>query len=115
LLLASLLLLLLLSPGALASALNWYRANTQPRHFGSTAPQPANKLISCPVLGVWSSADTALLERQMCASSAYVAPGCWQYERIEGVGHWIARDAPQQLNKLLLSFLQDRELQLAKL
>jgi pimeloyl-ACP methyl ester carboxylesterase len=44
----------------------------------------------------------------MCASSSYVAPGCWQYKRVEGVGHWIARDAPQQLNKLLLDFLQER-------
>jgi pimeloyl-ACP methyl ester carboxylesterase len=99
--------------GALTSALNWYRANTHPRHFGATSPLSAapEAIITVPVLGVWSSADTALLEPQMLASSAYVAPGLWQYRRIEDVGHWMARDAPQQLNKLLLDFLQQQQQQ----
>jgi pimeloyl-ACP methyl ester carboxylesterase len=57
------------------------------------------------VLGIWSSQDTALLEAQMTQSADYVAPGCWQYVRLDGVGHWIPRDAPQQLNHLLLRFL----------
>lgn len=93
--------------GALISALNWYRANTHPAHFAATAPQrPAGSLLlHIPVLGVWSTADSALLEPQMVASEAYVAPGCWRYERLEDVGHWMARDAPQQLNTLLLQFL----------
>lgn len=94
-------------PGALTSALSWYRANTHARHFGATTPLPAatNSLVTVPVLGVWSTRDSALLEPQMLASSRYVAPGLWQYARLEGVGHWMARDAPQQLNKLLLDFL----------
>ena len=41
----------------------------------------------------------------MVSSEAYVAPGCWSYVRLEGLGHWIPRDAPQQLNELLLGFL----------
>lgn len=73
------------------------------------------QLLRLPVLGVWSAGDTALLEPQMLASRAYVAPGCWRYRRIdEGdggvggrVGHWIPRDAPEQLNRLLLQFLSD--------
>eukprot|EP00882_Tetradesmus_deserticola_P008883 GHRQ01009372.1.p3 GENE.GHRQ01009372.1~~GHRQ01009372.1.p3 ORF type:complete len:162 (+),score=50.76 GHRQ01009372.1:1145-1630(+) len=93
-------------PGALTAALNWYRANTQARHFGQTRPWPVQQQasVACPVLGVWSSRDTALLEAQMTQSARYVAPGCWQYQRLEGVGHWIPRDAPRQLNELLLSF-----------
>jgi len=31
--------------------------------------------------------------------------GKWRYERIEGAGHWIPRDAPEELNRLLLDFL----------
>jgi pimeloyl-ACP methyl ester carboxylesterase len=98
---------LLCCAGALTSALSWYRANTHARHFGATTPLPAavNSLVTVPVLGVWSTRDSALLEPQMLASSRYVAPGLWQYARLEGVGHWMARDAPQQLNKLLLDFL----------
>jgi pimeloyl-ACP methyl ester carboxylesterase len=97
-----------LSPGALSSALNWYRANTHPRHFGATLPLPPTRLVSVPTLGVWSSADTALLEGQMTASSRYVDPGCWQYVRLEGVGHWMARDAPTQLNRVLLEWLGEQ-------
>lgn len=91
--------------GALSSALNWYRANTHPRHFAATAPAPVTRPVTVPVLGVWPSGDSALLEPQMLASEAFVAPGCWQYVRLEGVGHWIARDAAGQLNRLLLQFL----------
>ncbi|WIA18609.1 hypothetical protein OEZ85_003315 [Tetradesmus obliquus] len=98
-------------PGALTAALNWYCANTQARHFGQTKPWPVNKQsrVACPVLGVWSSGDTALLEAQMTESAAYVAAGCWRYVRLEGVGHWIPRDAAQQLNELLLAFLREGE------
>lgn len=98
--------------GALTSALNWYRANTHARHFGATIPLPsgANTLVTVPVLGLWSTRDSALLEPQMLASSGYVAPGLWQYARLEGVGHWMARDSPQQLNKLLLGFLGSQSL-----
>lgn len=97
--------------GALTAALNWYRANTQAWHFGQTEPWPVSEasLIQCPVLGVWSTKDTALLERQMTESARYVAAGQWQYVRLEGVGHWIARDAPQQLNRLLLDFLGQQQ------
>lgn len=45
----------------------------------------------------------------MTESAAYVAAGCWRYVRLEGVGHWIPRDAAQQLNELLLAFLREGE------
>jgi pimeloyl-ACP methyl ester carboxylesterase len=65
------------------------------------APPP----VRCPTLGVWSSGDRALVEAQMAASGAFVAPGRWRYVRLEGPGHWIPRDAPAQLSELLLGFL----------
>lgn len=105
----SLLLLLLLAPtpGALTAALNWYRANITAATFGRQRPWPVTHPLAVPTLGVWSSEDVALLEPQMLASRAYLAPGCWRYERIEGAGHWIPRDAPGALNALLLDFLSD--------
>jgi pimeloyl-ACP methyl ester carboxylesterase len=57
-----------------------------------------------PVLGIWSSGDYFLAERQMKQSALYVdAP--WQYERIENSSHWIQLDAPERLNTLLIEYL----------
>jgi pimeloyl-ACP methyl ester carboxylesterase len=56
-------------------------------------------------MGVWSCGDTYMLEKQMEVSGRWVAAGKWRYERLQGAGHWIPRDAPDQLNQLLGSFL----------
>jgi pimeloyl-ACP methyl ester carboxylesterase len=55
-------------------------------------------------MGVWSSGDVALTEGQMVDSAAYVT-GPWRYERIDGAGHWLQRDATDALNALLVDFL----------
>ena len=60
--------------------------------------------MNCPALGVWSTGDFALTERQMLDCEEHVS-GPWRYERIEGAGHWIPLDAPERLNELLLEFL----------
>ena len=60
--------------------------------------------MQCPTLGVWSTGDIALTERQMVDSATYVT-GHWRYEQIDGIGHWIPLDAPAQLNTLLLDHL----------
>ena len=60
--------------------------------------------IAAPTMGVWSSGDLALTERQMVDSAAYVT-GPWRYERIEGAGHWMQLDATSELNALLVDFL----------
>ncbi len=69
--------------------------------------QPALHLpkLACPCMGVWSSGDQGLLEPQMLASAAFVPAHLWRYERIEGAGHWVPREAPAELNRLLLDFL----------
>lgn len=41
----------------------------------------------------------------MTASSRYVDPGCWLYVRL-GVGHWLARGVPTQLNMVLMDWLE---------
>jgi pimeloyl-ACP methyl ester carboxylesterase len=88
--------------GSLTPALNYYRANLPPE----TWLTPGRELppIMAPTMGIWSSGDIALTERQMTNSSSSVA-GQWRYERIDGPGHWMQLEAPDQVNRLLLDFL----------
>jgi pimeloyl-ACP methyl ester carboxylesterase len=96
----------LAEPGALTASLGWYRANAHPR----TLVSPPIQLppITVPVMGLWSSGDFALTERQMTGSAAYVES--FRYERIEGAAHWMQAEAPEQVNALLLAFLQEHQL-----
>ena len=55
-------------------------------------------------MGVWSSGDFALAESGMRGSSRYV-DASYRYERIEGAGHWMQLEAPDQVTALLLDFL----------
>jgi pimeloyl-ACP methyl ester carboxylesterase len=55
---------------------------------------------------LWSKqvpGDFALTETQMTGSAALVS-GSWRYERIDGPGHWMQWEAPDQVNALLLDF-----------
>jgi pimeloyl-ACP methyl ester carboxylesterase len=88
--------------GSLTPGLGWYRANVPP----SALVDPAMELppVQAPTMGVWSSGDFALTEAQMRDSSAFVT-GSWRYERLEGPGHWMQLEAPDDVNRLLLDFL----------
>ncbi len=89
-------------PGALAAALNLYRANIRPDTFFLTGAPPMPR-VPCPVLGVWSAGDLFLAEEQLTGSADYV-DGPWRYEQVTG-GHWIPAQAPAALNAILLDFL----------
>ena len=88
--------------GALTAALNVYRANMSPESL--LAPRRELPPVPVPTMGIWSTRDFALTDRQMEGSGAHVA-GEWRYEQIADVGHWIPLDAPEVLNPLLLDWL----------
>jgi pimeloyl-ACP methyl ester carboxylesterase len=88
--------------GSLTPGLNWYRANVPPESW--VAPPLALPPVQAPTMGVWSSGDPALTEVQMTDSAENVA-GQWRYERLDGPGHWMQLEAPDQVNALLLDFL----------
>jgi pimeloyl-ACP methyl ester carboxylesterase len=88
--------------GSLTPALNWYRANMPPQSW--VQPPPKLPPVQAPTMGIWGTRDGALTEAQMTDSAENVA-GPWRYERVEGAGHWIPLDAPDQVNALLLDFL----------
>jgi pimeloyl-ACP methyl ester carboxylesterase len=88
--------------GSLTPGLNWYRANVPPESW--VAPPPVLPPVQAPAMGIWSTADIALTETQMTDSAKNVA-GPWRYERLDGPGHWMQLEAPDQVNELLLDFL----------
>jgi pimeloyl-ACP methyl ester carboxylesterase len=88
--------------GSLTPALNYYRANATPAMLVSPAPDLPP--VAAPTMGIWSSGDMALTEAQMVASAQRVT-GPWRYERLEGPGHWMQLEAPDEVNRLLLDFL----------
>ncbi|HZD23536.1 MAG TPA: alpha/beta fold hydrolase [Acidimicrobiia bacterium] len=88
-------------PGALTAALKIYRANSHPKSL--IRPPRDWPSVQVGVMGVWSSDDVALLEKQMKGSAEYVADD-WRYERIDGMSHWIPVEAPDRLNGLLLDW-----------
>lgn len=92
-------------PGALTASLNWYRANIQPRPPDEEAGYPD---VTCPVLGVWAEDDAYLLAEQMRSSTENIdlTEGSWRYETVEA-SHWMPVDAPVELNRLLVDFLDD--------
>jgi pimeloyl-ACP methyl ester carboxylesterase len=88
--------------GALTPGLNWYRANLPPESLISPAPElPA---VQAPTLGVWSSGDVYLTEGQMTGSEKHVS-GSFRYERLDGAGHFLPLEVPDEVNRLLLDFL----------
>jgi pimeloyl-ACP methyl ester carboxylesterase len=94
-------------PGALTAGFNWYRANLPlPRLVG---PVPKLPPVSAPTLGLWSSGDNYLTERQMTASASHVTGG-WRYERIDDATHWLQLDRPERVNQLLLEHLAGGDL-----
>jgi pimeloyl-ACP methyl ester carboxylesterase len=88
--------------GSLTPALNWYRANVPPESW--TEPPMQLPPVQAATMGIWSTGDIALTEVQMTDSAANVA-GPWRYERLDGPGHWMQLEAPDQVNALLLDFL----------
>jgi pimeloyl-ACP methyl ester carboxylesterase len=73
-----------------------------PQIWGVDIPFPE---IAVPTMGIWGSTDFALSEEQMTDSVQYLT-GPWRYERIEGAGHWIGLERPDELNALLLDFFR---------
>ena len=88
--------------GSLTPGLNYYRANVTPDAL--VGPPLELPPIEAPTMGLWSSADFALLEDQMVASGKYCA-NTWRYERVDGPGHWMQWEAPDVVNALLVDFL----------
>jgi pimeloyl-ACP methyl ester carboxylesterase len=84
-------------PGAMQAALNWYRAADLTLVEGLGA-------ITMPTLFVWSTNDPAL-GREAAEWTAEYVEGPYRFEILDDVGHWIAEEAPDRFDALLLDHL----------
>jgi len=82
--------------GSLTPGLSWYRANVPPEAW--VAPPMELPPVQAPTMGVWSSGDFALTEEQMMLSAKHCATS-FRYERLDGPGHWMQLEAPDQVNE----------------
>lgn len=88
----------LTQPGAMQAALNWYVA------ADITAVEGLGP-VTTPTMFVWSTEDPAL-GREGAEWTAEYVEGPYRFEVLEGVSHWIAEEAPDRLNALLLEHLR---------
>jgi pimeloyl-ACP methyl ester carboxylesterase len=90
-------------PGALTSAINYYRAAV--RHPARAAGEV--RRIACPTLLVWGSRDHHLSTRLTHGLERWVPDLRIAY--LPEASHWVQRDAPERLNRLLVDFLRSGE------
>lgn len=88
----------LVQPGALTAALNWYRA----MDIGS--PPGSLGEVTTPTLYIWSTNDVALGRDAAERTAAFVS-GPYRFEVLDGVSHWISEESPDEVNRLLLEHL----------
>jgi pimeloyl-ACP methyl ester carboxylesterase len=84
------------NPAAMEAALTWYRARGAIR-----APLGP---IRVPVLYIWGDADDTV-GRAAAEGTGDCVSGPYQFEVLPGIGHFIADQAPDRLNDLLLAHL----------
>ena len=98
----------------LTTALNWYRGNMQNRlsqpnvdYQPATEKPPIPKeKVAIPVLGIWSDGDIYLSEAQMKQSIERATN--FSFQKVEGAGHWMMLDRPDEVNELFLSFFNEQ-------
>ena len=61
-------------------------------------------MVTIPTLYGWSTEDCCFVRGTAEASKEFVT-GPYQFEILEGVSHWIAEEATDKLNELLIEHL----------
>jgi pimeloyl-ACP methyl ester carboxylesterase len=85
--------------------LNWYRS--MDRNWETTA-QLAGATISVPCLFIGGTADPVLVFTRR-DRAAEVVSGPYREVMIDGAGHWLQQEHPDQVNAMLLEFLEGVE------
>jgi pimeloyl-ACP methyl ester carboxylesterase len=88
-------------PGAMRSMIHWYRAAFR---YPPTLPNPGR--IHLPTRLIWGPNDRFIDRRVAEPSIRMCDQGVLEF--IEGATHWVHLEEPEQVNRLLLDFLQSR-------
>ncbi len=91
-------------PGALTAGLNWYRANVSPSSYLSDQRLELPD-ISCPAMLLWGL-DDAYLTFELGRRAGEFCTGPFVLHTLPDTGHWIQQERPDEVNALLLSFLE---------
>lgn len=95
----------LAKPGALSAALNYYRQMFSPWNWVRdwiNTPNP----ITVPTLVLWGEEDSLVTPKVTQGLDRLIAAP-FDLKLIPHCGHWIQQEAPQTVNRELLSFLRD--------
>ena len=102
-------------PGALTSALTYYRAafrNPPTRQFAGNIPLIGGRLagpiprVRAPTLVLWGEHDDALSVSQIDGLEEYVEKA--RVVRFPNASHWVQFDQPKRVNEQLLAFLESQ-------
>ena len=86
--------------------LNWYR--NMDRNW-ETTPELAGATISVPCLFIGGTADPVLTFTRRDRAAEVIA-GPYREVMIDGAGHWLQQERPDEVNAALLEFLKGVEL-----
>jgi pimeloyl-ACP methyl ester carboxylesterase len=92
-------------PGALKATIDWYRANL----FGAPGEKPgasnAGGRVEVPTLVIWGERDRYLGAGLLDGLGDRVED--LRIERLPEASHWVQADAPEEVSRLLLEFLEE--------
>jgi pimeloyl-ACP methyl ester carboxylesterase len=92
------------TPGALTAGLNWYRANVPPASYLSEQRIDLPR-IGCPSMLLWGL-DDAYLTFELGRRSGRFVDGPFALQVLRDTGHWVQQERPEEVNSLLLGFLE---------
>jgi epoxide hydrolase 4 len=97
-------------PGALTGGLNYYRASGLGPRPAATSEGPSQRveamIVKVPTLVVWGEKDTALLVSNLDGLDRVVPT--LTIKRIPDGTHWVVREKPAEVNRLIRDFLDPR-------
>jgi pimeloyl-ACP methyl ester carboxylesterase len=95
-------------PGALTSSLNYYRANVLRSLLrrGVETPSEGDGRIRVPTLFIYGELDVAVIPATVQKMEKYFDAPYYEH-RIAGSGHWIQSEAREEVNDVLIKFLEN--------
>jgi len=93
-------------PGALTSAINYYRANVLRSLFARKESPGGSSKVRVPTLFIYGELDVAVMPSTVAGVERFVdAP--YRELRIPDSGHWVQSEAIDEVNSAILKFLND--------